>query len=111
MFRHNSPPTSRAAPCAWRRFFGPGAGLPHDGGRAQVSPKESAKPVKPADGLDAKLWAAEPMVHNPTNMDVDSRGRVWITEGLNYRLNKAEKQPAPQGRRGRPDQDPRRYRR
>ena len=29
------------------------------------------------------------MVHNPTNMDIDSRGRVWITEGLNYRLSKA----------------------
>ena len=55
---------------------------------AQVSPEESARKVKPADGLEAKLWAAEPMVHNPTNMDVDSRGRVWITEGLNYRLSK-----------------------
>ena len=28
------------------------------------------------------------MVVNPTNMDVDSRGRVWVTEGLNYRLTR-----------------------
>src|SRR5882672_2865359 len=52
---------------------------------AQVSPEESARKLKPADGLEATLWASEPMVINPTNMDIDSRGRVWITEGLNYR--------------------------
>jgi len=52
---------------------------------AQVGPEESAKKVKPAEGLEATLWASEPMVVNPTNMDVDSRGRVWVTEGLNYR--------------------------
>jgi putative membrane-bound dehydrogenase-like protein len=25
------------------------------------------------------------MFHNPTNMDIDARGRVWITEAVNYR--------------------------
>lgn len=53
--------------------------------RAQVGPEESAAQVKLADGLEATLWAAEPMVVNPTTIDVDSRGRVWVTEGLNYR--------------------------
>ena len=52
---------------------------------AQVSAEKSAAMLKPAEGLEATLWASEPMVVNPTNMDVDSRGRVWITEGLNYR--------------------------
>jgi putative membrane-bound dehydrogenase-like protein len=55
---------------------------------AQVSPEQSAKLLKPAEGLEATLWAAEPMVVNPTTMDIDSRGRVWITEGLNYRLSR-----------------------
>jgi putative membrane-bound dehydrogenase-like protein len=55
---------------------------------AQVSPEESARKIKPAPGLEAPLWAAEPMVVNPTNIDVDSRGRVWVTEGLNYRLTR-----------------------
>ncbi len=55
---------------------------------AQVGPEESAQKVKPAEGLDATLWASEPMVINPTTMDVDSRGRVWVTEGLNYRLHR-----------------------
>src|SRR4051812_17172281 len=52
----------------------------------QVSAEKSATMLKPAEGLEASLFASEPMVINPTNMDVDSRGRVWITEGLNYRL-------------------------
>jgi putative membrane-bound dehydrogenase-like protein len=55
---------------------------------AQISAEESARKLKPAEGLEASLWAAEPMLMNPTNMDVDSRGRVWITEGLNYRLTR-----------------------
>ncbi|WP_435008313.1 PVC-type heme-binding CxxCH protein [Tundrisphaera lichenicola] len=53
---------------------------------AQVSAEKSAAMLKPAEGLEATLFASEPMVVNPTNMDVDSRGRVWVTEGLNYRL-------------------------
>ena len=44
--------------------------------------------LKPAAGLEATLWAAEPMIMNPTNIDIDSRGRVWVTEGLNYRLTR-----------------------
>jgi putative membrane-bound dehydrogenase-like protein len=37
------------------------------------------------DDLEAKLWAASPMFYNPTNIDVDSKGRLWITEAVNYR--------------------------
>ena len=52
---------------------------------AQVGAEKSATMLKPAEGLEATLFASEPMVVNPTNMDVDSRGRVWVSEGLNYR--------------------------
>lgn len=38
-----------------------------------------------ADDLQATLFASEPMVVNPTNMDIDHRGRVWVCEGYNYR--------------------------
>lgn len=37
------------------------------------------------DDLDATLWAETPMLHNPTNMDVDYKGRIWITEAVDYR--------------------------
>lgn len=56
--------------------------------RAQTGPEESAKQARPADGLEAALWAAEPLLFNPTSLDVDSRGRVWVAEGLNYRLTR-----------------------
>jgi putative membrane-bound dehydrogenase-like protein len=57
-------------------------------GWAQVSPEDSARMMKPAEGLESALWASEPLVVNPTTIDVDSRGRVWVTEGLNYRLTR-----------------------
>src|SRR5688500_16272645 len=37
------------------------------------------------DDLEATLWAESPMFHNPTNIDVDYRGRIWVTEAVNYR--------------------------
>jgi putative membrane-bound dehydrogenase-like protein len=46
---------------------------------------EQMKQMKIADGLEVALFACEPMVRNPTNLDIDSRGRVWCTEGVNYR--------------------------
>ncbi|GAB4042563.1 hypothetical protein GCM10028774_55180 [Spirosoma jeollabukense] len=44
------------------------------------------------DDLEATLWAESPMFFNPTNMDIDAKGRVWVTEAVNYRKfnNKAE---------------------
>ena len=37
------------------------------------------------DGLEAQVWARSPMFYNPTNIDVDHRGRVWVVEAVNYR--------------------------
>ncbi|MHB8519564.1 MAG: PVC-type heme-binding CxxCH protein [Limisphaerales bacterium] len=47
--------------------------------------REALKSFTVADGLEVSLFASEPMVRNPTDMDIDERGRVWITEGVNYR--------------------------
>ena len=38
-----------------------------------------------ADGLEVKLWANSPMLKNPTNLDTDQKGRLWVAEGVNYR--------------------------
>ncbi len=54
----------------------------------QVSPDASARRLKVQPALEVTLWASEPMLANPTNIDIDSRGRVWVTEGLNYRLSR-----------------------
>ena len=37
------------------------------------------------EGLQATVFAVEPLLANPTNMDIDHRGRVWVCEGVNYR--------------------------
>ncbi|AXE20832.1 dehydrogenase [Runella rosea] len=38
-----------------------------------------------ADGLEANLFASEPMITNPTNIDIDHKGRIWVLEAYNYR--------------------------
>ncbi len=38
-----------------------------------------------AEGLEAKLFAAEPLLLSPSNIDIDHRGRVWVCEIVNYR--------------------------
>ena len=37
------------------------------------------------EGLEVKVMATEPMLRNPTNIDVDEKGRIWVTEAYNYR--------------------------
>ena len=37
------------------------------------------------DDLEVTLWAESPMFFNPTNIDIDVRGRVWVAEAVNYR--------------------------
>lgn len=46
-----------------------------------------------ADGFEVKLWAASPMLKNPTNLDTDKDGRLWVAEGVNYRSH-YDRQPA-----------------
>jgi putative membrane-bound dehydrogenase-like protein len=46
------------------------------------------------DDLEIALWAESPMFFNPTNIDVDARGRVWVAEAVNYRdFNTAKQAP------------------
>ena len=48
-------------------------------------PKNALAGIEIAEGLEATLFASEPIIGNPTNIDVDSRGRVWMCEAFNYR--------------------------
>jgi putative membrane-bound dehydrogenase-like protein len=36
-------------------------------------------------GLEVSLWAESPLFYNPTAMDVDAGGQLWVTEAVNYR--------------------------
>ncbi|HEY2930390.1 MAG TPA: PVC-type heme-binding CxxCH protein [Acidobacteriota bacterium] len=51
----------------------------------QKSPQQTLAGLKTADGLEITLWASEPSMVNPTNIDVDARGRIWVLEAVNYR--------------------------
>ncbi len=37
------------------------------------------------ENLEVTLWAKSPQLYNPTNMDIDHKGRIWVAEGVNYR--------------------------
>ena len=76
---------------------------------AQVPPDKALSTFKVADGLQVELFAAEPMFVNPTCMDIDHKGRVWVCEAVNYRRKLLR--PADHPARGRPHRDPRRHRR
>ena len=46
------------------------------------------------EDLEISLWAESPMFFNPTNIDLDARGRVWVAEAVNYRgFNNAKADP------------------
>lgn len=51
---------------------------------ATIRDDDPNKLYLPAD-LEATLWAESPMLYNPTNLDVDSKGRIWVTEAVDYR--------------------------
>lgn len=50
-----------------------------------LSPEDALATMKAADGFEVSLFAAEPMLINPTSIDVDHKGRVWVCEAVNYR--------------------------
>ncbi len=50
-----------------------------------LPPQQAVATLQVADGFQAELFAAEPMLMNPTSIDVDHRGRVWVAEAVNYR--------------------------
>ena len=49
------------------------------------APSKNSTGLYLPEDLEAALWAESPMLYNPTNMDVDYKGRVWLTEAVNYR--------------------------
>jgi putative membrane-bound dehydrogenase-like protein len=69
-------------------------------GEASHDLKDALAGLDVADGLEATLFAGEPTLLSPSNIDVDHLGRVWVCEVVNYRrfANK-ERQDRPEGDR------------
>ena len=50
-----------------------------------VDPAKGPETLKTPADLTATLFASEPMLSSPSDIDVDARGRVWVCEVMNYR--------------------------
>ncbi|RCL36153.1 MAG: dehydrogenase [Verrucomicrobia bacterium] len=50
-----------------------------------------ADQIAAPDDLEVTVWATSPMLYNPTNMDTDAEGRIWVAEGVNYRKNRSRR--------------------
>ncbi|HEV3341312.1 MAG TPA: PVC-type heme-binding CxxCH protein [Pirellulales bacterium] len=59
----------------------------------QLSPEEELKTLKIPETMEASLFASEPMITNPSAIDVDTQGRVWLAEIQWYR-GQAKEPPA-----------------
>ena len=65
----------------------PAAMIPHGQDRppnAAASPAEAIARMTVPPGFRVELVAAEPDIVNPVAMTFDERGRIWITESLEY---------------------------
>ncbi len=49
-----------------------------------LSPQEAIQKMKVPEGFSVELVASEPDMVNPIGMTFDERGRIWITESLEY---------------------------
>ena len=48
------------------------------------SPADEARGFHLPPGFEAQLVASEPDIHKPLNIDFDDRGRLWVTETVEY---------------------------
>ncbi len=61
--------------------------LPNKKNIADTEPRTPADEVKAfhlPPGFEAQLVASEPDIHKPINMEFDDRGRLWVTETVEY---------------------------
>ena len=66
--------------------------VPAGGGSREA--KDAVSGLDVAEGLEALLFASEasnPAMLNPTSIDIDHLGRVWVCEVVNYRHRKGER--------------------
>ena len=58
---------------------------------AEVPPEKAVESLDVGEGLEAKLFASEPMLLSPSSIDIDHLGRVWVCEIVNYRGNNGKR--------------------
>jgi len=58
---------------------------PGVGSEVSRDPAGAVAALDVPDDLEVKLFAAEPLLLSPSNIDVDHLGRIWVCEVVNYR--------------------------
>src|SRR5207245_2492906 len=48
------------------------------------TPADEKKVFRLPPGFEAQLVAAEPDIHKPLNLNFDDRGRLWVTDTVEY---------------------------
>ena len=56
--------------------------------KSPVAPAEGPATLAVPDDLEATLFAGEPLLSSPADIDIDAAGRVWVCEVTNYRGRK-----------------------
>src|SRR3954451_17118631 len=59
------------------------------------TPDAERRALHVPEGFEVQLVAAEPEIHKPMNLAFDDRGRLWVTDTVEY------PSPAPEGTRPR----------
>ena len=76
----------------WKQVVDPGHYVPAKIPEPAVS-AEQQKAFKVADGFEINLFAADPMINKPVNMNWDSRGRLWVSGSTTYPHAKPGQRP------------------
>ena len=82
-------------------FGGPRTAVDGPSGAAVESERSAASGTalrRTPPGVEATLYASEPLLASPTNLDVDRHGRVWVIDVMNYREH-GENDERPEGDR------------
>lgn len=69
------------------------ARTPLEADDAERDPAQAVDRLSCPEDLTIELFAAEPMLVNPSNIDVDHLGRVWVCEIANYRPDRNRENP------------------
>src|SRR5262245_7694060 len=57
---------------------------PHVASTPHRTPEEEKKLFQLPPGFEAQLVAAEPDIYKPINMAFDAKGRLWVTNSVEY---------------------------
>lgn len=61
------------------------------GSEGSHDPKQAINNLDIHPQLQASLFASEPLLLSPSNIDIDAQGRVWVCEVVNYRRHKGKR--------------------